>query len=112
MELYAILYEVSGNGISWGNDAFNINNTSEPYQVQLEANFDTPGSFGAFSQSAFEADLFTWLTAMCQLQADQSGQTLAEAQAAAGFTINREWSWVNTEGATLTWNDSSLTYPT
>jgi hypothetical protein len=70
--------------------------------------FNTPGTYGTFDQTTFEADLAASITAICQLQADALGQTLAEVQ--TGITVTRQWGWSNGSGGSAGYSDT-MTYP-
>lgn len=111
LELSNIQYQINlDNLLDYGGTNFSLNLGLASF-LPLNVSFSTPGSFGDFNQSTFESDLFTALTALCQMQADQSGQTLAEVQSAVGIVIARIWSWSNSDGVTASWYDTSLTYP-
>jgi hypothetical protein len=104
LELFEIKYSTITNLPSYSGTGWNVQAPGDDDQVSVQVQFSTPGTFGDFDQDAFEADLFAIFTAYCQMQADGTGQTLAEVQ--AELVINRTWVWINEDSsAILTLND-------
>lgn len=77
--------------------------TSLGNQGGVQFTFNSPGTVGSFDQDKAEAALTQLATAVFQLVAALTGQSLSKL--AANFSVNRNWSWIDSSGATASYID-------
>lgn len=75
-----------------------------PPQLGASFVFTVPGTFGAFDQGAFEALLTQSVTAVVQVLAGMSGEDAGALQKLV--TVSRTWTWSDSGGYQLTWQDT------
>lgn len=73
-------------------------------QGGVQFTFTEAGTPGGFDQDTVESQLDGLATAVFQLMAALTGQTVSSL--AANFSVSRNWSWVDSSGNTATYNDT------